>query len=82
MPKLPSIYLYLDYRDYLSDFMSWKRSRQSGYSQRVFAKMAGYSSSGYFSEVLKKKRNLSESYLIKFSKALNLDSDEVKFLEF
>lgn len=75
-----SVYAYLDYRKYLADFYQAKKAANPRYSYRVLSEKAGVASTGYFSEVLSGRRNLTRSKLPRFAAALGLDAAEAAFL--
>lgn len=76
-----SVYDYLDYRSFLTDFFRLKKSTSRQFSHRHFALRAGIRSSGYFSEVAAGKRNLTKGKLPGFARALDLDDRERIFFE-
>ena len=78
--KMVSVFGYLDYRKYLSDYYQWKKSINTHFSYRLIAEKAGIPSTGYFSEVLSGRRNLTRAKVPKFAKAFNLDAAEEAFL--
>jgi uncharacterized protein (TIGR02147 family) len=67
---------YLDYRQYLRDFYEEQKRRNPRYSHRLFARKAGLTSTGFFSEVLSGKRQLAPAAVLRFCKALKLSSQE------
>lgn len=70
------IHTYSDFREYLKDFYAEQKRKNPRYSQRVFARRAGLTSTGFFSEVVSGKRQLTAAAVIRFSKALKLTSQE------
>lgn len=72
---------YLDYRKYLRDHYAEQKERNPRYSQRVFARKAGLSSTGFYSEVLNGKRQLAPAAVLRFAKALKLTAPEQTFFE-
>jgi len=58
----PDVFDYLDFRDYLGDFVKYKKSQNFSYSYSQFARHMGVSRS-YFGLLLKGKRRLSENKL-------------------
>lgn len=76
-----SIFDYVDYRKFLGDFYQFKKSLNHHYSHRLFALKAGIKSSGYFSEVLGGKRNLSKAQIQKFAKAMDLGDRERAYFD-
>lgn len=74
-----NIFEYLDYRKYLEDYYKVRKANSSKFSFRWFAKKAGYSSSGYYSNVIKGIHPLSGIYIDKFIKGLDLGDLEAKY---
>ncbi|MDB5051518.1 MAG: hypothetical protein JWO30_4589 [Fibrobacteres bacterium] len=75
-----SVFDYLDYRKYLAEYYRWKKSVNRHFSYRLIAEKAGIASTGYFSEVLSGRRNLTRAKIPKFSKAFNLSEAEEHYL--
>ncbi|MGZ3768579.1 MAG: TIGR02147 family protein [Bdellovibrio sp.] len=76
-----NIYEYSDYRQYLSDFYTAKKSVNPGYSHRVFAKQAGLSSPSHLLMIIKGERNLSIKTIEKFAEGMHLSAKEKKYFE-
>lgn len=76
-----NVYEYLDYRKFLSDYYEFKKSLNRHFSHRLFALKAGINSTGYFSEVLHGRRNLSKAQAQKFAKAMDLGEKERAFFD-
>ncbi len=77
----PSVFSYLDFRDYLNDWFKWKKIQQPGFSCTVFAKKTGMKSHAYIGMVTKGKRNLTHKSLRAFAKALALNAGEYNYFE-
>lgn len=73
------IYNYLDYRKYLEDYYQYMKRKSPKFSYRWFASVAGYSSSGYYSNVVKGIHNISDAYLEKFIIAMKLDPPQAEY---
>lgn len=76
-----NIFEYSDYRQYLSDYYVNKKSINSGYSHRVFAKQAGLGSPSHLLMIIKGERNLSIKTVEKFAEGLKLSAKEKKYFE-
>jgi uncharacterized protein (TIGR02147 family) len=76
-----SIFAYLDYRKYLADYYQARKSVNRHFSYRMIADKAGIPSTGYFSEVLSGRRNLTRSKIPKFANAFGLNEAEQTYLE-
>jgi uncharacterized protein (TIGR02147 family) len=79
----PQIQKYLDFREYLKDWIEWRRQKASDFSQRVFAKEAGLplSSSSLLPAVIKGRRNLSQNLRVQFASALKLGERDARYFE-
>ncbi|MDB5106780.1 MAG: hypothetical protein JWP91_4469 [Fibrobacteres bacterium] len=80
-PSLPSVFEYLDYRRYLSDYLTARRLIDANFSLRAFALKAGLplSNSSFFSKVIAGKRNLTQDIQFRIAKALKLPTAEIKY---
>ena len=73
---------FQNYRVYLQAFyLHRKRSLASGYTYAQFAKEARIKSPNYLKLVIDGKRGLTSENIVKFSKALQLDSDDRDYFE-
>lgn len=79
--KQPVIEKYLNYRDFLSDYYDYQKSRNSSFSHRAFSLKAGLSSPSHFKMVVDGSRNLSQKTLPKFVKGLSLDRKSANYFE-
>jgi uncharacterized protein (TIGR02147 family) len=86
-PEPPHIFLYVDFRQYLKDFYTFKQDSDRGslrpYSYANFAAAADIKSPNYLRLIIEGKRNLSDDMVHKFSKALGhtrLERDEFTLL--
>ena len=76
-----SVFLYLDYRQYLNDvFESFKRE-DSSFSYRSFARMAGSSSPNLLQLITSRKLNISNAQLSSLAAELKLNHKEETYLE-
>ena len=48
-----NVYAYYNYRKYLQDYYDYRKSVQRYFSYRSFAKKAGYSSSGFYLDLVR-----------------------------
>ena len=78
---LPSVFDYLDYRRYLSDYLTARRISDEKFSLRAFAGKAGLplSNSSIFSKVIAGKRNLTMDMQFRLAKAIKLSINELKY---
>jgi uncharacterized protein (TIGR02147 family) len=73
-----SIYTYDNYREYLRDFLSWKREKNPRYSTRCAAVRCGVPS-GTFTRILNGTRNIGPSLLPKYVEFLGLKKREAGY---
>lgn len=76
----PSVFEYLDYRQFLADITEYLRKRGE-YAVRSFARSAGFGSSNYLHLIIQGKRRLTGRYVTTVALNLGLKSHEVKFFE-
>jgi uncharacterized protein (TIGR02147 family) len=81
--QLLSIFQYLDYRKYLKDYFAYQKSLNPNFSNRTFARKAGLplNNTSLVSKIMLGKRNLTQALRFKFSLALDLKGDELRFFE-
>jgi uncharacterized protein (TIGR02147 family) len=67
---------YSDYRQFLKDWFEAQKRINPRYSHRLFARKAGLTSTGFFSEVIAGKRQLTQAAILRFAKALKLSAQD------
>lgn len=77
----PNVRRYVDYRAYLRDMTAHLKATEPGFSYRVFARRAGFSSPNYLKLVSEGDRNLSVGSADKFARGLGLGADEGRVLK-
>lgn len=77
----PNLFHYTDYRVFLKDYYSHQKIVNHKYSHRFFALKAGIRSSGFFSDVLSGRRNLTTVLIMKFGAALKLKPKDMDYFE-
>jgi uncharacterized protein (TIGR02147 family) len=82
MNILPEVYDYLDYRRYLSDFYDAKKKVNPLYSYRVFARKAGFNNQGFFIDVVKRRKKLSDNAAKKMIKGMDLADDRARYFKY
>lgn len=75
----PSIYDFLDYRQFLRSFYEAEKARLPAFSYRYFARKAGFSSPNFLQLVIEGQRNLGRDSVERFVKALKLAPEEAGF---
>lgn len=78
---LPSVYTYLDYRQYFTDVFKERKRIIRSFSYRNFARMAGSTSPNLLQLITARKMNISSTQLSSLAKSLSLDSNEENYLE-
>lgn len=79
--QAPNLFQYYDYRNFLKDFIDYKKRTDTKYSYRYFSIKAGFSSTNFISLVVKGKRNLSSESIGKIAKGLKFSKQERSFFE-
>lgn len=77
----PSIFNYLNYREYLKDFYEFKKSSAKKYSYGVFSLRAGLKSPNYLKLVMSGSRNITANNILSFATALSLNDIETVYWE-
>jgi uncharacterized protein (TIGR02147 family) len=76
-----SVFDYQNYRLFLSDFLNEKKKHEKGFSQRDILKKMGISSTGFLSNVLSGRNNLTTTQIAALSKVLKLKKAEAAYFE-
>ncbi len=79
-PMRPNIFESFDYRAFLRALYLYKKQKDH-LSYRSFSRAAGFRSSNFLKLVIDGKRNISESAIHRFAKALRLTKGETDFFE-
>ncbi len=75
------VYEYIDYRKLLKDLYEEKKKQWPSFSYRYIAQKVGYSSAGFFINVVQGKRNISSESIFKFATVFKLKRQETEHLE-
>ena len=78
---LQTIFEYDDYRIFLKDFFNAKKREKPSFSQRYFAKKAGFNAHNFCTLVIQGKRNLSIGSIQKIIKGLGLKGKPGTYFE-
>jgi uncharacterized protein (TIGR02147 family) len=78
---MPSIYNYLNYREFLRDYFVEQKQLQKQLTHRVILKKMGITSTGFLSNVISGKKNLNEEMSNSLGKILNLAGRERRYLK-
>lgn len=76
-----NVFAYYNYRIYLKDYYDYRKSVNRYFSYRVFAKKAGYTSSGFYLDLVKGRKSLTPQMVLKFVKALELSEKESRYFQ-
>jgi uncharacterized protein (TIGR02147 family) len=77
-----AIFEYFDYRSFLRDYYTYKKSKNRYFSYRFFARAAGIKSPVFFKEVAEGKKNLSRNMIRKFCTALQFNEKEATYFKY
>ena len=75
------IYEYIDYRKVLKDLYEEKKKEFPFFSYRYIARKVGFSSAGFFINVVQRKRNISSEFIFKFAQVFKLKRAETEYFE-
>ena len=78
---MPDVYQFDDFRVFLKECFDEKVRAEGKYSQRRFAREAGFSNPGYYNDVLKGFKPLSANAVEKMAKVFGLRPNETEFLK-
>jgi uncharacterized protein (TIGR02147 family) len=78
---MPNIFNYQDYRKYLSDYYEERKAASPSFSYQNFARKAGFSSKSYIFNVIKGKKTLSRTSVVRMCQAIGLNKTESEFFE-
>jgi uncharacterized protein (TIGR02147 family) len=78
---MKSIFQYIDYRAFLSDYYAEKKATTKHFSYRYFCAKAGISSPTFLKLVMEGKSNISVPMIDKFAMALKLNKKESKYFK-
>lgn len=76
-----NIFDYIDYRQYLKDAYDERRRESAKFSYRFIAGKVGFSSPGFFANVLSGKKDISLKLVLKFAELFRLGRKEKEYFE-
>jgi uncharacterized protein (TIGR02147 family) len=76
-----SIFEYIDYRKYLSDYYTFRKKTSHVFSYRFFSAKAGIASPVFLKLIIEGKRNLTRASIEKFCIALQLTKKEALYFK-
>ena len=77
---MPSIYNYLNYREYIRDYFVEQKQFLKQLTHRAVLKKMGITSTGFLSNVITGKKNLNEEMGKKLGKIIDLATRERRYL--
>ncbi len=77
----PSLFQYLEYRLFLTDFMKWKQKGNSKFSKRAFS-LKYFGSTALLYSVMQGKRDLGPKLRVRCAAALSLGEKENQYFDF
>lgn len=75
----PNVFQYLDVRQYLKAYYTYKKATTTSFSYRAFSRRAGLKSPNYLKLVIDGDRNLTAQMAHRFAKALDLDGQRLAY---
>ncbi len=78
---MPNVLDYTDYRKFLADFLQEAKLTRPGLSHRSIQRQMGVSSSGFISNVLRGKKNLTPAMATKLMRVLKLPKEDSRYFE-
>jgi uncharacterized protein (TIGR02147 family) len=78
---MPSIYNYLNYRDYIRDFFVEQKQFKKQLTHRAVLKKMGITSTGFLSNVINGKKTFNGEMSKKFGRIINLATRERRYLD-
>jgi uncharacterized protein (TIGR02147 family) len=79
---MPDIFQYSDYRKFLHDWYTEKKSANPSFSYRLIAQQVGYSSPGYLHMVISGKSGISLSRGMQFAAYMKLKKREMEYFQY
>lgn len=76
-----SVFDYQNYRLFLGDFLNYRKKHEKGFSQRDILRKMEVSSTGFLSNVLSGRNNLTTTQVASLSKVLKLKKAEAAYFE-
>lgn len=76
-----SVFSYLDYREFLKDFYERAHAEEPKFSHRFISMKVGASSSGWFSDLVKGRVNLSGTQMVRLAILLGLEDQSLAYFE-
>jgi uncharacterized protein (TIGR02147 family) len=75
------IYEYIDYRKLLADLYKDRKAENSYFSYRYIAQKVGFTSAGFFANIIQGKRNISPEFIFGFAQLFKFKKSETEYFE-
>lgn len=75
------VFEYIDYRKLLKDLYEERKAANPSFSYRFIAQKVGFSSAGFFTNILQGKRNIGPDNILKFAAVFKLKRHETEYFE-
>jgi uncharacterized protein (TIGR02147 family) len=75
------IFEYIEYRKLLKDLYNERRAENPHFSYRYIAQKVGFSSAGFFANIIQGKRNISPEFIFGFARVFKLKKAETEYFE-
>ncbi len=75
------IFEYIEYRKLLRDLYNERREENPHFSYRYIALKVGFSSAGFFANIIQGKRNISPEFIFGFARVFKLKKAETEYFE-
>ncbi len=79
--RLPEVFEYLEYRRYLAELLKWQKNRKTGLTPKRIHAELGVRSTGFLSNVLASRKNLTASQARRMGDILGLDRAQAEYFE-
>ncbi len=76
-----NIFEYNDYRALLRDYYKRKKKEDPKFSHRYIAQKVGFTSSSFFTQIIKVQSNISDRLIFNFAKLMKLNKQETEYFE-
>jgi uncharacterized protein (TIGR02147 family) len=80
-PEMKPIFTFTNYRDFIREYFVERKKASPSFSHRLFARLAGFSTSNFMHLVMGGKRNLTKESIDKISQAMKLKKRERDYFE-
>jgi len=78
---MPSVFEYIDYRKLLKEAYEERKAQNPSFSYRHIAQKVGFTSAGFFTNIIAGKRNISPEFIFKFAELFKFKKNETEYFE-